>query len=57
MRLWLAVACVVGAIVLFTFSFVLAGDDRTAAALGALVATVALCFAALRLIRREGPDR
>ena len=57
MRLWLAVASVVGAIVLFPLAIVLAGDDRAAAALSALAATVALCFAALRLIQRKSPDR
>jgi hypothetical protein len=57
MRFWLAVASVVGAIVLFTFSIVLAGDDRTATAFGALVATVGLCFVALRLVKGKSPDR
>ena len=57
MRFWLAVACVLAAIALFGAAVVLAGDDRTAAAVGALVATVGLCFAALRLAKQESPDR
>jgi len=57
MRLWLAVGAVVAAIALFAFAVVLAGEDRTGLAALALVTTVALCFAALRLVRRESPDR